>query len=842
MRPSSLLFVAFASIATASAAQSIPPREAPASGALPAARGLQLEQCFVEQTGDDAGFMMLGDGLALSVERGALRWLVDDGERSAEVRVTPVDARSAATPSGERRLPGVVSRFHGAPDDWQRAQHTWRRVRYDDLWPGIDLTLEASGQTLKATWRLEPGVDPALVRLRHDGADALHLDGDGRLVIDTAAGPIEDDAPRAWQELAGERADVPVQFTLDPRADGSVDVGYAVGAHDPALPLWIDPAVIVQAGFLGGTARDEAADVAVDAAGNVYVCGWARSTAASFPVLVGPSLVNQLASSPWGDAFVAKLDPSGTTLLYAGFIGGWDYDFANAIAVDSLGRAYVCGHTASNVAVELFPATVGPDLVQDGSLDAWVARVSADGSTLEYCGYIGGSGFEDRGLDVDVDASFRAYVVGHTDSPPASFPDLIGPSLSYGGGVDAWIARVKSDGTGLEYCGYIGGSSFDQALEVKADGAGGAWVCGTTNSDEATFPVAVGPSLVFGGSSDAFVARVKPDGSGLLWCGYVGGSGDEAAYGLDTDALGRVYVGGYTTSTAPSFPVLVGPDLSANGGYDGWVARLAADGSAIQWCGFLGGNTTDYVFALDVDAAGGAWVAGSTFSTQATFPVVGDLDATANGGKDGYVARVLPDGTALDQCGFVGGSSGDDLVGLALVPAALLPASVTQAWAVGTSTSTEASYPVVSGPDVTANGVEDAVVVSIAIAPSAWTDLGHGLAGGLGVPTNVGTGPLAANTPASLVLAGARPSAFTGFVMGVNEINLPYKGGVLVPDPSPPGFVVFLVTSPSGGFTVNTVWPSGVPSGFTFAQQWWVQDAAAVNGYSASNALRGTTP
>ena len=128
------------------------------------------------------------------------------------------------------------------------------------------------------------------------------------------------------------------------------------------------------------------------------------------------------------------------------------------------------------------------------------------------------------------------------------------------------------------------------------------------------------------------------------------------------------------------------------------------------------------------------------------------------------------------------------------------------------------------------------------VRPVPWTDLGHGLAGAFGVPTNVGSGSLAANTPTSLVLANARPNALTGFVMGVNEINLPYKGGVLVPNPSPPGFVVYLFTSPSGGFTVNTVWPPGVPSGFTFAQQWWVQDAAAVHGYAASNALRGTTP
>jgi len=336
---------------------------------------------------------------------------------------------------------------------------------------------------------------------------------------------------------------------------------------------------------------------------------------------------------------VAKVNASGTALVYCGYIGGSDYDESNSIAVDGSGNAYVTGYTDSTQAT--FSVIGGPDLTYNGgSNDAFVAKVNASGTALVYCGYIGGSS-NDFAYGIAVDGSGNAYVTGGTESTEATFPAIGGPDMTYNGVRDAFVAKVNASGTALLYSGYIGGSFEDYGYGIAVDSTGNAYVSGGARSNEATFPVVGGPDMTYNGVRDAFVAKVNASGTVLLYSGYIGGSFEDYGKGIAVDSTGNAYVTGSTSSTEATFPVIGGPDLTNNGGIDAFVAKVNASGTALVYCGYIGGSDLDEGYGLAVDGSGNAYVAGFTKSTQTTFPVIGGPDLTHSGGDyDAFVAKI----------------------------------------------------------------------------------------------------------------------------------------------------------------------------------------------------------
>jgi len=401
-------------------------------------------------------------------------------------------------------------------------------------------------------------------------------------------------------------------------------------------------------GYIGGSGWDWGSSIAVDGAGNAYVVGRTASTeAGGFPVTVGPDLTY---NGGIYDAFVAKVNTAGTGLVYCGYIGSSDEDYGYDIAVDGVGNAYVVGETSSSEAGG-FPVTVGPDLTYNGgSYDAFVAKVNVAGTALAYCGYIGGSGW-DYGSGIAVDGAGSAFVVGHTDSSEdEGFPVTVGPDLTYNSGDDvnhdAFVAKVNAAGTALAYCGYIGGHLYDIGWGIAVDGVGNAYVVGLTEGIETCgFPATVGPGLTYHDEEyDAFVAKVNPAGTALVYCGLVGGYDSDIGTGIAIDSAGNAYVVGNTRSSeARGFPVTVGPDLTYNGGeYDAFVAKVNVAGTALAYCGYIGGSGSDSASGIAVDGAGNAYVVGSTESSEAQgFPVTVGPDLTHNGGSwDAFVAKV----------------------------------------------------------------------------------------------------------------------------------------------------------------------------------------------------------
>jgi len=354
-----------------------------------------------------------------------------------------------------------------------------------------------------------------------------------------------------------------------------------------------------------------------------------------------------------------------------------------------------------------------------------------------YCGYIGGSNGE-QGHAVAVDSQGSAYVAGETWSDEASFPVSVGPDLTFNGGTyDAFVAKVNTQGTGFDYCGYIGGASDEYGYGIAVDGQGNAYVTGLTYSDEATFPVLGGPDLTYNGYYDAFVARVNAQGTALDYCGYIGGDSNDYGRGISVDGQGRAHVAGETRSDETTFPATVGPDITHNGNYDVFVTRVNAQGTGLDFCGYIGGANDDYGNGISLDGQDCAYVAGDTSSDELTFPVTVGPDLTFNGatayGGDAFVAKVNLQGTGFDYCGYIGGIDQDHGESIAVDVDG-------HAYLTGYTKSDETTFPVAVGPDLTFNGYsyEDAFVARVNAQGTGFDfcgyiggdfcDYGHGVA------------------------------------------------------------------------------------------------------------------
>ena len=642
------------------------------------------------------------------------------------VKLDFVGARKNVKPECLEQSGTIVSYFKGKKEEWNAGLQTASKIIYRELWRGIDLVYYGTVNKMKYEFIVHPGADPSQIKLAYRGTESVKENTQGQLEVQTPAGGFFDDTPEAWQEIAGKHESVSLKYAIEKGKSGKkiqnapvATYGFTVGKYDPNQTLVLDPSIIVYCGYIGGYGADGGKGIVVDSAGCAYVAGSTTSTQASFPETVGPDLT----FNGTCDAFVAKVNADGTGLAYCGYIGGNDDDNGNGIALDASGCAYVTGKTKSPQAS--FPLTIGPDLTQNGFYDVFVAKVNADGTGLAYCGYIGGSE-DDVGMGIAVDTSGCAYVTGWTESSETTFPEVVGPDLTYNyhSGYyykDVFVAKVNTDGTDLDYCGYIGGEFDDYSNGIAVDTSGCAYVIGHTGFQRelsflSIFPVTVGPDLSFNVnedwselSNDAFVAKVKTDGTGLAYCGYIGGSNDDYGNGIAVDALGCAYVTGRTQSTESTFPVGGGPDLFFNGDTDAFVAKVNSEGTGLDFCGYIGGNNEDIGCGIYFDASDCAYVTGYTRSDETTFPVNGGPDLTFNGGTyDAFVAKIDAAGTGLDFCGYIGGSDSDYASGIVLDDSGSI-------YLTGNTYSSENDFPVKGGPDLTYNTIGDAFVAKISM-------------------------------------------------------------------------------------------------------------------------------
>jgi hypothetical protein len=616
-----------------------------------------------------ADFVAHGEGYAVFLADGDAVLALHRAGRVAPavVALRLVGASCSAAARGLDALPGRVNVYRGDdPQRWRRDVATFRRVAYDAVYPGIDLVYYGNGGQLEHDFVVAPGADPRAIAFRIDGANTVELNDAGELVVAIADGVIRFAPPLTYQDRDGSRIPVASRFVL--RDDGHV--AFALGVYDEARPLVIDP-VLAYSTYLGGNndrvnyAADSAHAVATDAAGNIYVAGMTETD--DFPTIAAAQ-PERGATTGTPNAFVTKLSPDGTSMLYSTYLGG-SFARAFAIAVDAMGAAFVTGEASSGFPTvrALFPST--------RAFGAFVTKLGATGA-IEFSTYLGArTAAMGRGIAVDPDGA--AWVVGqtlfNTPGADANFPvtaDAFDAVPS--GGREAFLARIAGDGSALLYSTLFGGSGDDTAAAVAVDRAGRPVVAGYTTSTDLPVAGAIQAASAGGAvendeiggnvsqGADAFIARFARDGRTLDYATYLGGTGGEVAQGVAVDAAGRVTVVGRTSSI--DFPT-VHPVQAAKGtGSDAFVARLSADGAALDFSTYLGGTGDDVAYAVAVDAAGDIAVGGSTEAMD--FPVVDGLPTPA-ALESGFVARYGANGT-LDWATRLGGSFQDAVHGIAL--------------------------------------------------------------------------------------------------------------------------------------------------------------------------------
>ena len=562
------------------------------------------------------------------------------------LRMTLAGANPDPRVTGLEELPGKANYFIGNDTaKWRTDVPTYAKVHYQEVYPGIDLVYYGKQRELEYDFVVRPGADPSAIALRLTGADKVEVDVQGDLVLHTAAGPIRQQKPFIYQEVGGVRKEIPGGYVLK----GEQHVGFKVAAHDARRPLVIDP-ILSYSTYLGGSGEDRSHAIAVDAAGNAYVTGvtlWPDfpTTAGAFQTSFGGGF----------HAFVTKLNPTGSALVYSTYLGGNGAEESYAIAVDAAGNAYVTGRTVSPD----FPTTAGAFQTTYGDgQDAFVTQLDAAGSTLVYSTYLGGDRY-DEGNAIAVDPAGNAYVSGLTQS--FNFPTTAGAFQTRGvGGSNAFVAKLDPAGSALVYCTYLGGSGGTGGGSLAVDASGNVYMEGGTDSID--FPTTTGAfqTTYGGGISDGFVAKLDPAGSALVYSTYLGGSGEDSTTGLAIDAGGNAYVTGLTDST--NLPTTMGALQTIYGGgiNDAFVAKLDATGSVLVYSTYLGGSGTDYALGIAVDAAGNAFVTGNTNSSD--FPTTATAFQTTYGGGgccDAFVTQLDAAGSALIYSTYLGGSGND---------------------------------------------------------------------------------------------------------------------------------------------------------------------------------------
>lgn len=572
------------------------------------------------------------------------------------------------------------------PSQWRTDIALFGRVTYRDLYPGVDLACYGNERHLEFDLVVAPGADAAKVKMEFEGLAPLRLDDFGNLVLGTGSGDLVLSRPVVYQESDGKRSPVDGRYVIESPSGARV----ALEAYDSSRPLVIDPVLaystylggshvewpmaiavdasgqayltgytlshdfpvrnalqpvhgggtptsewpedvfvtklsssgstLIYSTYLGGISLDKALGIAVDASGNAYVTG--RTQSWNFP------LVNPFQSTATGqvNAFVFKLNPSGSALIYSTLLG--DGSGGAAIAVDAAASAYVVGYGTVPLKNPLFPTGSGflTKFAPSGSSLAYSTRGPCP--TTVYGESSGGAGTS----EVAVDGAGSAYVSGWVSAGGCTVLNAAQPTFR--GTTDAYIWKVDSTGSTLAYATYLGGAGREFMYDLSVDGQGAAVLTGGTTS--ADFPTLSPFQSTLGGQDDAFVAKINPTGGRLVYSTFIGGASSDWATSVAVDAAGRPVIAGYTQSD--DFPLKDPVNTPPSKG-NAFVLRLNQSGSALLFSSQLGGGSWDKATGVALDGTGNIYVFGETQSSG--FPTVHPFQATNAGMTDAFVTRIV---------------------------------------------------------------------------------------------------------------------------------------------------------------------------------------------------------
>jgi len=584
------------------------------------------------------------------------------------VRVQFIHSNSGVALTAENELPGKVNYLRGTDSDkWRTNISTFARVRYRELYPGIDLVFYGNGRQVEHDFLVSPGSDPSKIKLQIKGARAVRVNQSGDLIADTSTGRVIFRQPFAYQEGKFGREAVEVRFDLR----GS-QATFHLGAYDPSRALVIDP-VLDYSTLLAGSISERASGIAIDAAGNAIVTGITTST--DFPTTTTPYQKTCKSCGTAPDIFVTKLNSTGTAALYSTYIGGSNDDEALGLAVDSNGNAIVGGATSSPD----FPLLHSYTTYQGATNTfAFVLSLSADGSSLNYSSLLGRIpiGFPAEQVSVAVDGAGGTYVTGQTfDVAFPITPGTVGSTVPGYPFNTLFLTKLNTAGT-IQYSTVIQGTlptstyTFNendfQPKSIAVDGSGNAYIVGqagtglptTAGTISTSFPGdTTNLSLYFG-----FALKVNATASAITYATYLPDTTSANAIAPDTNGA---YIAGVTSSTAfPATPgafqstLPVGQNCTCNAGY---VAHLDAGATKYTAATFLAGtpatsNLGTTISSLGTDNLGMLWAGGGTASSD--FPLKNPIISTFGGSSyAGFVTEIKPDLSAISFSTFLSGSN-----------------------------------------------------------------------------------------------------------------------------------------------------------------------------------------
>jgi hypothetical protein len=561
---------------------------------------------------------------------------------SSSLRMQLVGANPQVQVEGLEALPGKSNYFIGNdPGKWRTNISTYSKVKYKEVYPGIDLVYYGNQQKLEYDWVVAPGGDPNAIQVVFQGQEDLLIDSAGDLVLKMGKTEVRQKRPVVFQEVAGEPKEIAGGYILG--KDGRV--GFEAAAYDHSRSLVIDPTVIYSSLFAAGSSFLGGTGIAIDQLGNVYLTGTADSV--DFPSTPGAF---DRTYGGLADAFVAKLDSSGSSVIYCTYLGGKGNDVAGDITLDSDGNAYLTGFTDSSD----FPILGAAQASLRGGSDGYIAKLNPIGSVLIYSTFLGGSK-EDWPRHVAIDAAGNTYVTGFTTSE--DFPTLSAFQPKYGGGDgDGFVTKLNAAGSTLLYSTYLGGSGEDAFLgAVAVDAQGSAYVTGGTSSSD--FPMKNPFQSQKGPYSTAFISKLSPSGSSLEYSTFLGLS----SYGMDilVTAEGESCVTG--SAYPDDFPVTE-PSLTL-GGLSAFLCKLDASASHLVFSRLVGGSGQDEVRGMTRDTAGNFYIVGRTLSQD--FPTSNAIQPNLAGDYDAFLIKFTSTGAGPVYATYWGGTDRDTATAVA---------------------------------------------------------------------------------------------------------------------------------------------------------------------------------
>ena len=501
---------------------------------------------------------------------------------------------------------------------WSSEVYSYEKIIYKNLYPNIDLVAYSKDNQFKYDFIIQAGSNPNQIQINYTGAEQL-LINNNTLIIKTSIGDVVESIPLAYQMINGKQISVACNYLLN---DTKISFQFPSG-YNQNYPLIIDP-VLVAATYAGGTAMTFGHSATYDNSANIYTGG--ECFGAGYPATLGAFDVSFAGST---DIAISKLNPNGSNLIWATYLGGTGGEIPNSLFVNNSGEIYIMG--ASNSIN--YPVTAGCfDNTQNGVEDIVVSHLNATGTALVGSTYIGGTGSEGRGGiywmnghdgmrgEIIVDASDNAWIANYTSS--TDFPTTVGAyDQTYNGGAwDACVLKLSSNMSSLLWSTFLGGVSDDVGYGLRLNSVGEAYVTGVTSDN--TFPSTAGvyQSTFQGGASDGFITKFNASGSGLVASTFIGGTGGtsdyDASYFIDLDGSGDPYIFGTSQGAMP-----VTGGVYSNAGSGNFISKLNANLTALAYSTVVGGGAASFIEpeAFMVDTCENVYIAG--FGAFGSYPV-----------------------------------------------------------------------------------------------------------------------------------------------------------------------------------------------------------------------------